>query len=569
MCRVTPYEVIEKFVMEYRAEIAAEEAARKAEAEARAKANPARPAAQRGRAAGGDNRVKRCRGYLKTLKPSVEGSDGSKRVYHAARVIWNDFGIDEAEGYPLLEEYNQNSSPVWEEEGKQGLRRKWDEAVKKGPGPEGRGFRLEQDRPGWEPRTTPVFGTRPKGGDGATGGESPAPTPSRGTSGLPEIIINGRQYRDVEADAAGALIAANDPPTVFVGNGCGLVDLCRGAPDSPLAARELKGESMRPIFGRVANWVREKVTPKGQVVLEDDFPPAPLLASFPARGDWPGIPFLRAVVTYPVFGPGWVLNATPGYHPASGLFCDLGGLTVPPVAARPTAADVDAARNLIVTELLGDFPFVDQASRANAVAMLVLPVIRHAIDGPTPLAVIDAPAEGTGKSLLAEVATLATIGEIPEAVSPDMQEDEWSKTLLAMLIEGQPVVYLDNANRKLDSASFASALTARWKRGRILGESKIARAGQRVLDHHRQQLPVLPRDRPARVLDAHGPRRREPGRLHRLPASGHHRVGAGQPPAVARGDRHAGEQLAGEGPPGGRRLARQVRGVGAGRGRHP
>ena len=310
----------------------------------------------------------------------------------------------------------------------------------------------------------------------ASSGADPSDVDSPTSSGntLPDIIHNQRQYRDVESDALSALVRANDPPTVFVGNGCGLVDLLH-RPDSPLSARELEPASMRGVFGRVANWV--KITQlKDGIKYEDDFPPAPLLTSFPARASWPGLPSLKSVVTYPVFGPGWTLNASPGYHPSSFIYCDLAQLVMPPVSSRPSVEEVDAARELIVTDLFGDFPFVDQASRANAVAMLILPVIRHAIDGPTPLAIIDAPAQGTGKSLLAEVATLATIGEIPEAVSPDMSDEEWNKFLLAELIAGQPIIYLDNANKKVDSGSLASALTAKWKRGRVLGESTIARA---------------------------------------------------------------------------------------------
>ena len=39
-------------------------------------------------------------------------------------------------------------------EGKTRVKRKWDEAVKKGPGPDGRGFKLNEDRPGYTPRGT-------------------------------------------------------------------------------------------------------------------------------------------------------------------------------------------------------------------------------------------------------------------------------------------------------------------------------------------------------------------------------------------------------------------------------
>jgi putative DNA primase/helicase len=148
MCEVTPVEVIDRALAAFRAEDETAEAARTGSAGS-SRPTPSADDRARRTARGGDNRVNRCRGFLKTLDRSVEGQKGSDRAYQAARVIWNDFNIDFEQGYQLLQEYNLTASPPWPEEGQQGLRRKWDEAVKHGPGPEGRGYRLTQDRPGY------------------------------------------------------------------------------------------------------------------------------------------------------------------------------------------------------------------------------------------------------------------------------------------------------------------------------------------------------------------------------------------------------------------------------------
>lgn len=153
---------------------------------------PTPPRPEPGRSHGGVNGkgraspVERCRAWLARHEASIEGQHGSDAMFCAARVIWNDFGLDCAEGYPLLQEYNARSVPPWPEEGKQGLRRKWDEAEKKGPGPEGRGFRLHQDRPGYGPPGTNGRHSRP--GDsrhapeshGAPGGEPGGPSDPAG-----------------------------------------------------------------------------------------------------------------------------------------------------------------------------------------------------------------------------------------------------------------------------------------------------------------------------------------------------------------------------------------------------
>lgn len=71
----------------------------------------------------------RCRMYVEKLPGAVAGERGHDKTFHAARVIWNDFALDESEGYPILEAFNARCSPPWDE---RDLRRKWDEAVKAG-----------------------------------------------------------------------------------------------------------------------------------------------------------------------------------------------------------------------------------------------------------------------------------------------------------------------------------------------------------------------------------------------------------------------------------------------------
>ncbi|HYH69593.1 MAG TPA: hypothetical protein VD866_33160 [Urbifossiella sp.] len=437
---------------------------------------PPPPAAQPGQPRAGqrvtpraDNRVPRCRAYLQKSDPAVSGEGGHDRTFWAARIIWADFVIDEADGYPLLQEFNETCQPPWSEKE---LRHKWDDAVAKGGE---RGKLLNADREGYTPR-----GTAPPAGDAAADRATPPtgpanPTTAPATAGMPRIVHNERQYRDVEYEAACALVAANNPPVVFVGNGGALVDLRHADPTRPPRARPLDAAALRPIFARVADWCRVVHGDDGDRTV-DDFPPTPLLTSFPARSSWPGLPHLRCVVPYPVFTPTWELVAEDGYHPGSGIYCHLGGRVFPAFPDVPTPADVAEAKDLILRHVLGDFPFVDDSSRAHAVAMLLLPLVRHTIDGPTPLAVVDAPTEGTGKSLLVETCMLLTLGEVPEAMTADLKEEERDKTLTALLVEGQPIIFFDNANRKLDSGSFANTLTARRKRGRILGETRTVEA---------------------------------------------------------------------------------------------
>jgi putative DNA primase/helicase len=292
---------------------------------------------------------------------------------------------------------------------------------------------------------------------------------------FPCIQGNKRQLRFVTRDALDALRAANNPPTLFQ-RGEVLTRLRFGDEGAPLL-EPLTDHALRGVLARCANWTHVKDTSDGQVV-EDDAPPMEAvkdLASLPA---WDGIPYLRGVVECPVFVPPGDLVIAPGYHPCGRLWHhpapDL-QLDVPALLAEPDAGAVEWARDTLLVELLGDFPFADDASRAHALSALLLPFVRPLIDGPTPLHLLDAPTEGTGKTLLATAITIVATGREAEAVAEAADDEEWRKRITAVLAEGPTFVLLDNLNRTLDTGALAAALTARVWKDRILGVSKTAR----------------------------------------------------------------------------------------------
>ena len=90
-----------------------------------------------------------------------------------------------------------------------------------------------------------------------------------------------------------------------------------------------------------------------------------------------------------------------------------------------------------------------------------------------PLALIDAPAAGTGKSLLAETVALVITGT--NAVmqpAPTRDEEELRKLLTAVLSAGYPLSILDNVACRVESPNLARAVTATVWSDRILGQSR-------------------------------------------------------------------------------------------------
>jgi len=219
------------------------------------------------------------------------------------------------------------------------------------------------------------------------------------------------------------------------------------------------------ILADVADWVA--VSSKGEF-LDRDVPLSLVLALL-NQASWPGLPILEGVATHPVFGRNGELHDRPGYDPQTRIY---NAASVQLGNTEPTPDAVQNAVRLFVGELLLDFPFVDQASRAHALALALLPVCRYMIDGATPLHLISAPTHGAGKSLLAECALLPAYGREPAATPEARSSEEWGKLLTSVIMAGSQVVFLDNVARPLEGSGMATALTQSHWSDRLLGVNR-------------------------------------------------------------------------------------------------
>ncbi len=127
----------------------------------------------------------------------------------------------------------------------------------------------------------------------------------------------------------------------------------------------------------------------------------------------------------PVFAPDGTLQTEPGYHPASRTFyAPTNGLSVRSVPEIPTREDVEYAVDPLAHELIGEFPFVGDAERAHAIALLLLPFARDLIDSATPFHLIEKPSPGTGATLLVDMLSYPAIGHAITAMTEGRDEDE-------------------------------------------------------------------------------------------------------------------------------------------------
>ena len=285
---------------------------------------------------------------------------------------------------------------------------------------------------------------------------------------LPMIIVNNRQLRDSTTEAVAALHAANVPPEIFVRMG-ELVRIQVDEDERPII-KELSEAGVRYYLTQAADFVKE--TDKGLIKVS---PPRDLVQNVMAHPSWP-FPALKGIVEVPVLRPDGSILATPGYDPDTKLYYrPVPGLECPLISLHPTQDEAKKAAQFINDELLHGFPFVDDASKANALAALITPTLRHAIVGQVPAGVNTATKAGTGKTIMQEMMGVISTGRWTPMSNPPFKRDddaEWSKVITAVLIKGSTIICFDNVDGLLRSPSLASAITAKVYSGRILGFSK-------------------------------------------------------------------------------------------------
>jgi hypothetical protein len=216
------------------------------------------------------------------------------------------------------------------------------------------------------------------------------------------------------------------------------------------------------------------VTKEGELRLEDVQPPQRVVAAAAeAPNDFRP---LAGVVTAPTLRPDGSLIDRPGYDAVTGLYYDAdAGLKVT-LSDRPTLAD--ALRALApLRELIADFPFEKPCHESAALAALLTVVARHAFEGCAPLFLVDANRAGTGKGLLVDVLVSIATGAPPACMSNTTDDGEMRKRLLALALEGCPVIKVDNVGEfdRFGTPALDSALTAGAITDRVLGSTRTAR----------------------------------------------------------------------------------------------
>ena len=313
------------------------------------------------------------------------------------------------------------------------------------------------------------------------GKRSRPPTTSPAKPGLPSIIIDDTQLSDLTDQAMAAIIQANEPPSVFVRAGTLARVRCdeNGVPKIESFDRA----RMRCRLSEVANFFTLRKGEGGCYEQVGTNPPVSLAENVLAQTAW-NVPPLAGIARAPILRHDGTICTQPGYDPISRLFyCPDPGLVLTRIPEFPDGNEVQACVDILL-DVISDFPFADEPSQANALAILFSLLMRPVITGHVPLAIVDAPVQGTGKSLLSTALGMIAVGHIAaESIPARNNDDEWRKKITSILLTATPLVLLDNIpdNTTIDSPTLAAVLTAREWADRLLGRNDTIRLPSRAV----------------------------------------------------------------------------------------
>ena len=188
---------------------------------------------------------------------------------------------------------------------------------------------------------------------------------------------------------------------------------------------------------------------------------------------------LTAVTTAPTLRPDGSVFDRPGHDLATGLMyvtTEAYPLTVP---STPTVEQaLDALAKLWHPIRL--FPFADEVAVGVTLATMLAACLRPAL--PTcPATGFDAPAAGTGKTLLAKCIGALATGSDVAVLPPTNEEEECRKRLFAALRGGSKVLLWDNVREPLGNSVIDSFLTSSLFADRVLGVSENVELPNRSL----------------------------------------------------------------------------------------
>lgn len=221
-------------------------------------------------------------------------------------------------------------------------------------------------------------------------------------------------------------------------------------------------------FTRAARWFKFSAQKSDWVPM--NAPEQAAVTYLARRGHW-RLPRLWSAISCPTLRPDGTVLQKPGYDADSASWYDPCGIKFPPIKDSPSHEDAVAALG-VLRGAFTSFPFQSPADEAVALALAMTAIVRRSLPA-APLGGITAPMMASGKTLLADCIAILATGVSAPAMKYADTDEEATKTMLAILAEGDQVVLIDNVERPLQGDTLCAVLTSESFRQRVLGRTEM------------------------------------------------------------------------------------------------
>lgn len=259
--------------------------------------------------------------------------------------------------------------------------------------------------------------------------------------------------------------------------------------------REASHATIRERLATMARWIKWNASSKSYV---GTLPPEMVVSALIDRGEWGGIRTLVSIATSPRLKPDGTILQTPGYDPSTGILYWPNEPYID-VLDEPTLDDAKGAIEAL-KEVVCDFPFQKPEHLSAWLAFLLTIFARPAIDGPVPLFAVDATTRGSGKSQLVDAACAIAVGRDAARTSLPQEDDEMRKRITSLVLEGDPIVLLDNITQPIVLPSLDGLITSTEWKDRELGRNATVTAPHRGVWCATGNNLILGGDLPRRTL---------------------------------------------------------------------
>ncbi len=246
-------------------------------------------------------------------------------------------------------------------------------------------------------------------------------------------------------------------------------------PAGSLIIRAVETPYLVELFTTVARFLR--LDKRSNQWVPTDCPEKVAKTYLARAGEWQ-VAVLSGVVEAPTLRADGSILCVEGYDEETGLVFDAGGTVFPDIPLEPSLDDARKALGEL-KRVFETFPFVKACDSSVLLAAILTALLRRLFRA-APLFAIRAPKMATGKSLLADAIALIATGRNAPVMSQGPSEEEDSKRILSVLIEGDPVACIDNIDRPLAGAALCSVLTQDTYKGRLLGKSQMVEVPTRT-----------------------------------------------------------------------------------------